>query len=60
MVCLRQADYMRANSLLIKVQAQSRLFIKNCVTRTETLLVSFLVYVIFHIIPVLLLPKLGV
>ena len=56
---IQQADYMRRNSLLIKVQVKNRLFTKNWLTRPEILLVSFLVYVIFLITPVLLLPKLG-
>ena len=62
--CLRQADsaadHMRRNLLLKKVQVQIRLFTKNCVTQTEILLASFLIYFIFRITPVLLLPKLGV
>ena len=41
-MCLRQVFYMRRNSLSIKVQVLNRLFIKNCVTRTEIILVSFL------------------
>ena len=56
---IQQADYIRRNSLLIKVQVKNRLFTKNWLTRPEILLVSFLVYVIFLITPVLLLPKLG-
>ena len=56
---IQQAGYMRMNSLLIKVQVKNRLFTKNWLTRPEILLVSFLVYVIFLITPVLLLPKLG-
>ena len=55
----RLYDYMWRNSLLIKVQVKNRLFTKNWLTRPEILLVSFLVYVIFLITPVLLLPKLG-
>ena len=43
---------MGKNSVLIKVQVWNRLYIKNCVTRTEILLVSFLMY---HITPGLLL-----
>ena len=56
---IQQADYVQRNSLLIKVQVESRLFTKNCITQMEILLVSFLMYVIFHITPVLLLAKLG-
>ena len=48
---------MRRNSLLIKVQLLNRIFTKNCATRTEILLVSLLMYAIFYITPVLLLPK---
>ena len=57
---IQQADYIRRNSLLIKVQVKNRLFTKNWLTRTEILLVSFFMYVIFLITPVLLLPKLEV
>ena len=32
---IQQADYLRRNLFLIKVQAQNRLFTKNCITRTE-------------------------
>ena len=60
---IQQADYVRRNSLLIKVQVQNRLFTKTWLTRTEIkikiLLISFLMYVIFLVTPVLLLPKLG-
>ena len=58
-VCLRQADYMRRNSLLIKY-IKNRLFTKNCITQTEILLVSFLMCFIFYITPGLLVPKIGV
>ena len=56
---IQQADYVRRNSLLIKVQVQNRLFTKTWLTRTEILLISFLMYDIFLVTPVLLLPKLG-
>ena len=46
-ICLRPADYMRRNSLLIKVHVLNRLFTKNCITQTEIFLVSFLMYVFF-------------
>ena len=42
---------MRRNSLWIKVQVKNRLFTKNWLTRTEILLVSFLIYVIFSCHP---------
>ena len=58
-VCLRQADYMRRNSLLIKY-IKNTLFNKNCITQTEILLVSFLMCFIFYITPGLLVPKIGV
>ena len=47
---------MQRNIVLIKVQAWNKLYITNCVTWTEILLVSFLMYVIFHITPGLLIP----
>ena len=34
---IQQADYMRKNSFLIKVQVQKKLFTKNCVTQMEIL-----------------------
>ena len=54
-ICLCSADYMQRNSVLIKVHLQNRLFTKSCITQTEILLVSFLMYFIFHISPKLLL-----
>ena len=49
---IQQADYIRRNSLLIKVQVKNRLFTKNWLTQSEILLVSFLMYIIFLISPV--------
>ena len=60
-VCKRQVDYMLRNLLLIKVQVLNRIYTKNCITRTEILLVSFVMYFFFfHITPELLLLKIGV
>ena len=52
-MCLRQGDYLPKDYL-------NRLFTKNYITRMEILLVSFLVDVIFHTNPGLLLLKMGV
>ena len=51
---------MRKNSLLIKIciKCIKQTFTKNCITRTERLLVSF-IYVIFHISPGLLLLQIN-
>ena len=46
-VCKRQVDYMWRNLLLIKVRVLNRIFTKNCVTGTEILLVSFVMYFFF-------------
>ena len=56
-IYLRQADYMQRNSLLIKVQLWNLPFTKNCVTWTEILSVLFLIVVIFHITPGLILSE---
>ena len=60
-------DYMLTPSRLYKKEfsfdkssSMNRLYTKNCVTRTEILLVSFLMYVIFHMTSGLLLPQVGV